>query len=341
MQGLILLDGPDCAGKTTLCGNIMEAAKSMGLRAVSHHLGKPEKGQAWTMHADALISYIEQMLAENVIVIADRHFLSEGIYGRGYRDGSEYPYTMLYMDMLFNRFCGLKVICCPPTEVVVETHTKMKNIRREEYDDGMDKIAKMYQDLWHSKVCPLALPGGDYVGQLTSLGGVQDTPRWYHYDWTKENVRDYAEYLLEELRIEQAIDPIKHLRQAHYGFNGTPGKHSILFVGDEAGIGNSLNIPFFTNEGSSEFLAKILFNLGWPAEKTCIANVNDYSGVDTVKTLSALCSKTIVMGRNAERTCRLEKIEFDAYVRHPRNARKFNLNDDTYHNQLYYAMGGK
>lgn len=338
MRGLIMLDGPDCAGKTTLSKSLQAASAELGHKAVVHHLGKPDPGTCWKMHSDALIAYIRQMMDEDVIVIADRHFLSEGIYGRGYRQWSEYPYAMRYMDMLFNRFNGLKVICCPPTSVVVDTHAKMKEVRREEYDSGMDKIANMFQNVWHSAVHLTSLPGGDYTAQLAALGGVQDKPLWYHFDYTENDVDEYARFLLKELELENEVSDWSTF---DFDFNGTPGKRSVLLVGDKMSSVNDLGIPFFANHGSSAFLAKTLHQLAVPAENLCIVNVNDVDGVRATRELAELCGRTVVLGREAERTMRANNIEFDAYCRHPQHARRFNHNDNTYLKELGLAMGGK
>lgn len=337
MHGLILVDGPDCAGKTTLCENIIAASAERGVKAVRHHLGKKVKGTAWQEDHDAIISYIQEMTMNKSIVIADRHFLSEAVYGRTYRDGSEYPYAMRYMDMLFNRFNALKVICCPPVEVVVEKHREMQGVRHEEYKSGMDKVASEFQRLWHGKVFPNSYPGTDYLHQLQITGGVQDKSRWYHYDYTKTDVHEFARYLLDELAQEYRLNPTSR----HFCFNGTPGRQSVLLVGDKMSSLNGLGIPFFSNSGSSEFLAKQLHEMMIPAERLCIININDFANHTTVKSLVQLCGRTVVMGREAERTMRQHDIPFDAYVRHPQHARRFNHNDDTYLNELRQAMEGK
>lgn len=336
MKGLILLDGPDCAGKTTLADALIASAEAAGHKAVRRHLGKPENGTAWQMHADALLEYIEEMNSEGVIVIADRHFLSEGVYGRCYRSGSEYPHAMRFMDMLFNRFIGLKVICCPPVETVVETHKKMLEERYEEYSDGMDKVAKAYQDIWHSRVAQSNLPGDDYTQQLAALGGVQDKPLWYHYDYTVDNVDQFACHLLDELKIEGEIRPY-----FEWNYTGTPSQNSVLLVGDKMEEKNALGIPFFSNTGSSAFLAKTLHKLMLPAEQICMVNINDPNGPDAVSALSHVCGRIVVLGREAERTMTEYGFKFDAYVRHPKHAGRFNHADDTYAQELAAAIGGR
>lgn len=336
MRGLILLDGPDCAGKSTLAKSIQTASAELGQRAVIHHLGKPEDGQEWKLHSTAIEDYIQQMLDENVIVIVDRHFLSEEIYGKVYRNGGAYPYTMRFIDMLYNRFSGLKVICCPPTSVVVDTHKRMMEERYEEYTDKMDRIANLYQGLWHSAVHVSSFPGRDYTGQLTALGGVQDKKFWYHFNYCESDVDEYARYLLQELATEVAIaDPFLDSLK----FIGTPDRRATLLVGDMSATKNKLGLPFWANHGSSHFLAKTLHQLMVPAESLCIANINDEGGVRTVKQLAEQCGRVVVLGREAQRTMQRENIDYDAYCRHPQHARRFNQNDNTYLDELKKALG--
>lgn len=340
MRGLILLDGPDCGGKTTLAKAIAAGVEAKGGQAVIHHLGMPVLGQCWEEHSQALIAYIEEMLKDDKVVIADRHFLSEGVYATVYRSdrgGSEYPYTMRFVDMLFDRYRALKVICCPPVEEVVRVHAEMKKVRREEYDSGMDKVARRFERIWADQVMPHAQPGRDYTEQLMVAGGVADKQLWYHYDYMKDNTPLYAGYLLEELEKERWFygDDTWHL-----SFTGTPGPLSTLLVGDRASVVNTLHIPFYSNGGSSLFLAKALHKLQVPAERLCIANINDPGGPEAVKYLAGRCNQVIAMGRLAERSLQMHDVKYHAYVRHPQHARRFNHNDDSYVTELAQAIYG-
>lgn len=336
MRGLILLDGPDCAGKTSLAKALVAEVESQGGKAVIHHLGMPEPGTCWELHSKALINYIEEMLTDTVI-IADRHFLSEGVYSAVYRSGSEYPFTMRYMDMLFDRYRGLKVICCPPVEQVVLTHSEMKKVRREEYDSGMDKVARRFERIWHDQVNRNQAPGREYTEQLMLSGGVADKALWYHYDWTQHNTAHYARELLADLEKEHWFygDDTWDL-----AFTGTPGPLSTLLVGDKMSQVNSLGIPFFANTDSSLFLAQSLHKLMIPAERLCIANINDENGVPTVRYLAERCKHVIALGRQAERSLQMHDIDYQAYVRHPQHARRFNHNDDSYTAELAHAFRG-
>lgn len=337
MRGLILLDGPDCAGKTTLAKALEAEVKAQGGNAEIHHLGMPEPGKCWELHSEALLQYITDMIQGDMVIIADRHFLSEGVYANVYRKGSEYPFTMRYMDMLFDRYRGLKVICCPPVDDVVRVHADMKKIRREEYDSGMDKVARRFERIWHDEVNRNLAPGREYTEQLMLSGGVVDKPLWYHYDYTKHNTSQYAKELLKDLKDEQWYYGDDVLDMC---FTGTPGPLSTLLVGDKMSQVNDLGIPFFANTDSSLFLAKSLHKLMIHAERLCIANINEPEGVATVRYLAGRCNHVIALGRRAEHTLQMHDINYNAYVRHPQHARRFNHNDDSYTAELAHAFRG-
>ena len=338
--GIVILDGPDGAGKTTLANKLAEVAEKQGYTPYYRHLGAPVRA-AWDEHKEALLEYIRLAFSgKKNLVIADRYFMSEAIYGHIYRQGSEYPYAARHFDRLLYRYGALRVVCAPPVEYVVQTHATLKSQRAEMYSDGMQSIAQMYYDLWHG--CDgnnLALsPMGDYVHQLIWKGGVQDKIGWRHYDVTADgqNMVHYCEDLLAELEDLRAT-------YVDIGLNnyltGRPHSRSVLLVGD-ASSREEDQIPFLSNEGSSVYLAKTLQRLEADESQICMVNVNDHGGLDTVAKIGQMCGRTIVLGKNAQRSMERYLLKYDAVVRHPQHARRFTHNDQSYANDLREAFAG-
>jgi thymidylate kinase len=348
LRGLIILDGADCVGKTTLANKIAERAQSIGADPVIRHQGKPVEGTCWQVHSDALLEYLQEAFNEEKLVIGDRHFLSEAIYGSVYRTGSEYPYAVRHIDRLLHRFRALRVICAPPIEDVVKMHAEMKKIRFEEYDSGMDKVGQRYKDLWsgaHSGTSSETTnwvydERRDYIEQLTMTGGVSDKNGWYHYDYTKTDTDTYARFLLHELETEQALIPDDLLDMNDWKFTGFPSKQSVLLVGDKVLKEGASTIPFYDNQDASGYLAHTLQKIRADESRVVIANVNDYDGVYTVRALSQMCGRVIVMGRHAEKTMLTAGLDYDARIRDPQDAMQFSFHDDTYAHEMLIAMKG-
>jgi uracil-DNA glycosylase len=103
----------------------------------------------------------------------------------------------------------------------------------------------------------------------------------------------------------------------------------VLLVGDCLAGPNDLSVPFYANTGSSLYLAQTLQEIAADESKVAIVNVNDPTGVSTVRLLSPN-KRVIALGKEAEKTLLREKITYDAAVRHPQHARRFTHNDGSY-----------
>lgn len=338
MKGIILIDGPDAAGKTTLAKKICEKTET----AEYVHLGKPNKGQAWAEHKAALVNAINSMKKGKLVVI-DRHFLSEAVYGSVYREGSEYAYAARHVDRLLYRFGALRVICAPPVDYVLETHKKMIQEREEMYHDKMYEVAKKYIEIWDGLDFvkdPEEYARKGYMETLAITGGVSDKIGWYKYDVTIDgkNMDSYVEFLKYELNSIKSLLPNEFFSDSE-NFTGWPRRHSVLLVGDQAS-GEDGAWPFMSNRGSSLYLAKILNNLQVDEARLCMMNINGPGGPIMLQTAKILCGRIIAMGRKAEQLLEQQKIFYHARVRHPQHARRFTTHDNTYEDELREAFAG-
>lgn len=343
MRGLIILDGPDGAGKTTLAEAIHAQCLKNKQRSSIHHLTKPQSGKAWEEHRDALLKYLHEAYTQDTVVIADRHFMSECIYGRHYREGSEYPHAARHVDRILHRFRALRVICAPPVEYIKKTYARLRRERVEMYDGGMEAIAKRYLDLWTGSSSSDYATPNDYIEQLTHAGGVYRFMGWYHYDVTShpmDKVHLFADELLSELEDEQFLLNEQLYDFEVHRFTGFPHDRAVLLVGDRVNEDNLLHIPFFSNQGSSVYLAEQLSRLNVDESRVVMVNANDPAGESTVRLLTELCGRTIVLGRLAERTMLQRRIHFDASIRHPQAARRFSYHDHSYGKELKQALRG-
>ena len=339
MRGIIMLEGPDCGGKTTLAEALVNTVESYGGRAKIAHMGYTKGQDSWAENANSLIAAIRWAFSTpGGVIVLDRQFIGESIYGCVYRGGSAIPLASRHLDRLLYRFRALRVLCIPPKDVVIGTHARLKLERHEAFDDISDTV-HLYHALWDG--CSITPLLNDYVGWLSVSGGVADRSGWYKYDWTVTPLQEQVDLLLQELMLEQDMIFDGYLDWHEFTFTGFPKTRGLLFIGDKISCTNELNLPFFSNSASSLYLAKTLHELQLDEAGIAIANINDDGGKEQMLELveNVDFAKIIVLGKEAERTMIRESLPFTAAVRHPQHARRFNFHDDSYVEELRAALG--
>lgn len=89
---LLIVEGPDGSGKTTFCKSIAEANNGIyvhstywkGMNAYQYHIKQLRD------------SITEAQLNDKNLIVMDRLFLSEGVYGDVFRDGPSYDVDAFY-----------------------------------------------------------------------------------------------------------------------------------------------------------------------------------------------------------------------------------------------------
>lgn len=140
MKPLIILEGPDGAGKTTL------AKDSKHLEYI--HFGPPPKGKdgAWHQYYRLLEDLWDNPRSGGMIV--DRFIYGEMIYGPLLRGGTDLTWAHIRMlERIIMGMSGLLVICLPPYDII--KHNWQENIDDELIKDEADLWAVYvhYQDL--------------------------------------------------------------------------------------------------------------------------------------------------------------------------------------------------
>jgi|TARA_A100001201_G_scaffold99554_1_gene85700 thymidylate kinase len=122
----IILEGPDCAGKTTLA-NLLKQKLTDYLYI---HNGIYSK--AYKPHVDCL-------KLDNVII--DRHWPSELVYGTIFRAGPSYNIYQMEQHCK-NNATNKYILCLPPKDLVLK-----RFLERKEHEDFED-VSKVY-DAYH------------------------------------------------------------------------------------------------------------------------------------------------------------------------------------------------
>lgn len=292
MKRIIILEGPDACGKSTLAHDV---AKRLQPSTLVHH--GPYKGEQMIWQ-----HYLFSMLpayADLCHVVLDRAWISEPIYGEAYRNGVN-RVTVAQRRMLervaLGRGAGL-VFCRVPWNVAAPKFTERKKIG-----------AEMLTDLSELRLV--------FRGYEESMREAF-TPNVALFDYTSASTPT-ALAITEDLEAAPNTGP---------GI-GAFATGSILLIGDRpGGLGGRWHLPFvsLTAGGCSEWLAEQLEE--YDIHERALYWVNASDGVQTTRAdfVDALKPRAVVaLGDAAARWCtNVARVPF-VQVDHPQHWKRFH-----------------
>lgn len=234
MGKIIILEGPDGAGKTTLGLHLQE---HHGFKY--HHEGVPPPRNG----VNSLLNYYGQLLydahnsGDNVVF--DRLHLGETIYGPICRHQDQITDVgVVLIERLRLAYGAIMVICLPDLDVCRKNWLTRKG---SEYVPNDDMFARIYER---------------YKLAASSTSNIQQK---FWFDYTRMELAGHAR-VLANLNFPQLPD----------GVVGTP-RAPFLFVGEIANQ-EYLDVPFFSLQNSSDFLNKCLWEAGFSEELMAFTN---------------------------------------------------------------------
>lgn len=321
--GVIVLEGPDGAGKTTLAEHICE--KYDGLYV---HRTWSKTMDVWEHHTEGL--RIAHDNYKHRLVVIDRLYPSEMIYGRSLRNGGQYKgHNARSMERVLARMGAVMGLVIPhDIQYVVDTHARKFKAGLEHFPTVED-IAVRYVDWMEgsSDERYSELPG-DLIEQQTRLGGYKALRNDYvHYDVTLHGKN-------MNLAAERFIDRLERRRDTQFVFaldNETPNvlghkaDGEYLFVGERVGDPAGWSRwPFYGKNRSSDFLNRTLHSLDFNESSGIWTNAWDEANLLPRIHGERPDLKVICFGREAERRCEQLRIPVHATVYHPSYAMRFN-----------------
>jgi len=270
---IIILEGPDGGGKTTLAERLRQVLGREKLANVVKH--GPYIGMSSEDLCKTFFRSMSQALTYDDHVILDRSWLSEPIYGEVYRNGES------RVDMQRRRMLervaltrGAVVIHCQPEfALCVDTFNSRKDI---EYLDTTEQLGRVY-DAYESLPMRTCLP-------------------IVHYDYEKDTVEELLEKVMARSVPNRASG------------GGCFKQGNILMLCDKGPRTNmrpsAAVIPFINflnDDGPSRMLAETLENEGVPESDLYWINTQNYLGAPTsAKFVNDLKpSRIFALGNNA------------------------------------------
>lgn len=270
---IIILEGPDGGGKTTLSEKLRQILNKDRLTNLVKH--GPYTGMSSENLCKTFFRSMSPALTYDDHVILDRSWLSEPIYGAVYRNGEsrvDMPRRRMLERVALSR--GAVVIHCQPDlSLCVDTFTSRQEI---EYLDNTDQLVQVYEAY-------------ETLPQRTCLPVV-------HYDYEKDHVEEILEKVAQRSMQNKASG------------GGAFKEGNILMLCDKGPRTNMKSsaaivpfINFLDNDGPSRMLAETLEREGVPESDVYWINTQDYLGVPTsakfIKDLKP--RKIFALGNNA------------------------------------------
>lgn len=329
MKGIIIIEGCDGTGKTTL-------AKYLCDKYDGHYIHNtyrwPKKMPLY--HTAALHRAIK--LSEEKLVVIDRLWMSEAIYAEVYRGGSPWPQMGRMLDRIILKHCGIYIMCELPADHR-ETFQRLKYERAEMYDD-VSEVGKRFQELiWGNRERK-----GDNYADFMTFGGMCERPDCliYNVDTHGNDMATFCNLVLDTLHHRQSLQWSPGLLTREQNYAGFPVGAEYLMVGDTPNPKmRAIRWPFFDFGHSSNFLAKVMHEI-LLQETDCVwVNINSTNGGMNVRELKQQYDlKTIALGANAASTLRYLDLDSNSYeTMHPSYALRFNK-QDIFKEQLRKAL---
>lgn len=307
---MIIVDGPDGSGKTTLIE--MLGCERRSFKALRGGIGSEGVGN-WGGDEDAPVAYARQVLGAleeerrepgGARIAFDRFHLSEMVYGPILREGSAISDDeAVVLQRLLRARSVPTVVCLPPYA------TTFGNVNQEGRERPAYQTVRFLGDAyeaWNEQVMH---------GRLSnhSLNLI------HVYDYTRPGAR----------WIVPTVTNLLGRAGCPEGVVGDP-RARVLVVGERSNL--PLDLPFFSMRGSAGYLNHALWRAGFREEDLAFTNALHADG--TPRNLAACIMPStryiVALGLVAAETCRLNRIEFNGgffTIPHPQYWKRFHASD--------------
>jgi thymidylate kinase len=233
---IIILEGPDGAGKSTLALRLKQLVTANDGRAVIRHTTKPFPGE------DVFKTYLNNILGalidvrNGTTVIFDRFHLGELVYGSIIRGKSAFDMHGLHiLDRIVNSSNATVTICLPSKDTCLRNWAARKG---QEYVQEGDKLSQIWE-----AYANFAASNNDYLT--------------YNYE-------------VDPVELPDNFVPLP------IGVIGsrTP---KFLVVGEVANS-TTIDLPFVSISGSSQYLNHLLFDAGFQESELAFVNARSIYG---------------------------------------------------------------
>lgn len=280
--GVVILDGPDASGKTTLANYLVQH-----FGALYTHLSYiPGRVEMFSAQIAALEQAYEAS-AKGKLFVIDRHWPSDNIYAEVYRGGSTLSLQARMLDRIAMKLGAVYVLAFPGSiDTACAMHRQTAEAGREMYesDDRIRKVAELYHNLWFGGQSNAK----DYVGFLTRRGGVRARGDWRLYNMfihgKPDALQKWCYNLLEQIEYCRVTQWKPALSSSNPYILGSFSGSRVLFVGYQS-VNATQAFPFVGLDLASELVSCALHELDFLEEHGMWIDIASDSGIEHLREL--------------------------------------------------------
>jgi thymidylate kinase len=303
VSGLILIEGPDGTGKSTLAAQFKQ-----DLGAIVLHQRYRWKNRMFHYHT-AVLRRALKLVDQGHLVVLDRLWPSELIYGQVYRGGSPIPLEGRFMDRVLLKHASLYIFCGGDPKVIAERHAKLKQQRDELYESHIEQLALAYDR---------------FVKDFASVGD------FWRFDVMKYSIEDDGAYPSDYVKRAATRLDLWRKRQFQPALSfsqqnvlGHAAWAKFLFVGDKCNQKHrGMLWPFYEYGNCSLFMTECLHDLGFREELGMWTNANAGAEFNALLEFRPHL-KVIALGAEAHDALHAAGVKHEA-VPHPQYGRRFD-----------------
>lgn len=321
VTGIIVLDGSDNTGKTTLANYFVKQ-----YQAVHLHQYYRFKSRMFTYHTACLRKAVS--LSQNHLVVIDRLWLSEDIYAGVYRNGSQWPLEGRFIDRVLLKHGAVQIIATTDPVTYAERFNKaVADGRGEEWLSKPRDIAQAYYDVYHGNKNKCNGLEQSYAQWLIGHGGMHARPDVIEYDMARDghDLEGYSHNVIAKMVALREKQYAPCLLADYDLVTGYAATARYVLVGDSTNP-KSRNIkwPFYDYGHSSLFLTEAIQHAGIDETQLLLTNACTGAGVIHVTDLLKIApSKTIVaLGQRAHERLSDANIPH-VHIHHPQYYKRF------------------
>lgn len=342
---LIVLEGPDGAGKTFLAQELVKKLDAFYV----HDRYSPKQ---WLKNSGMLRLGVKKYL-QGVPVVFDRHWVGDNIYSAVFRPGKSGPWVRR-MDSVMQRYGVCYVMCLPDVNRLEEEFQKLR-LKRPEMYTSIKEAAVRYHDLYYGSIVrPF---DGDYVEQQSSMYPWHDSKRnVFVYDRFRQGKQASVRWLMKSM-LPLAQERHDQIRKADplprdldsWELSGSLLDCRALLVGERGKHPDAAaNWPFYSDRECSAFLTASLQKARVCETHVALTNAYSIVGNDVNNCMKILrwiksnrpTVRVIALGKTAENVIKYHGYRPDSCIPHPQWARRF-LHHGDWWLQLRRAIYGE